>query len=152
MQERMNAFWEVLGNRYCEEKGYIHITKHDKIDDETKQLHERTLVIINSDDSGSMFWNDYRTAIAGGKKFIEHLKEHHTNHELVQIQLWYNFCHGVSCNYKDKLSKPIPLDRWDSAHYGPIPANDRGYTRRDHGRGDTSIIHHFEKESAKYAG
>ena len=67
-------------------------------------LHQPSLVIINTDDSGSMHWDDFNKAVEGGKMCIEYLRRHHMDHESVDLQLWYNTCGGVSCCYKGNLA------------------------------------------------
>lgn len=83
------------------------------------KMDKPTLVIMNTDDSPSMFWDDFDKAIAGGKQVIEHLKENHVDHRLVDIQLWYNQALGVSCKYKGSLADEIPEEMWESAHHKP---------------------------------
>ena len=89
-------------------EGYQYIRKCDEVVSEASLLYEPSLVIINTDDSGSMQWNDFYSAIAGGRYLIEYLKNHHTDHSKVDLQLWYNTCPGVSCSYKGKLIDQIP--------------------------------------------
>ena len=62
----MNGFWNILGERYCAENGYMKILKADDIE-EGKQLHEDTLCIVNHDNSGSMFSPEtkYNNAVSG---------------------------------------------------------------------------------------
>ena len=113
----MNVFWTVLGSQYCLENDYKYIKKSDKIDDENKMLHEPSLVIINTDDSGSMHWRKFDNAVTGGQACLKYLKDHHTNHESVQVQLWMNTCQGVSCCYKRDFNVEIENKFWTSAHY-----------------------------------
>ena len=71
----MNAFWKILGPKFCEKKGYIFIDKAEKLDEEENAMHDPTLCIINLDNSGSMSPGDplerpntdYGKAVAGAK-------------------------------------------------------------------------------------
>ena len=51
-------------------------------------MHEQTLVVFNIDDSPSMFWDDFDKAIAGGKQCLDYLRNNHTDHSKVDLQLW----------------------------------------------------------------
>ena len=54
----------------------------DDIEDESSQLHERSLVMILIDESGSMSpgypGGDFDNAMTGGKEAVQYLKGAHT--------------------------------------------------------------------------
>ena len=84
-------------------------------------MHERTLFIINLDNSGSMDpWNEegvgkFHDAVRSAKKAVEELRNRHSNPSLVQLEIWQNDIPGVQCVYKDVLCEDIPDSKWKCA-------------------------------------
>ena len=127
MQTKMQQFWNVLGNDYCEEHGLKYITKIDDVA-EQEQIHDDTLCIINLDGSSSMrpkYYEekkgDYYKAVVGAKDAVAYLEQFHSCPEKCWIQLWENHPKGVILDYEGPLSNGIPECHWQPSFHTKKP-------------------------------